>query len=296
MRYDTTLKAILLAASERFFRQVAGAPVAQWLITETPQVQNLRLDLLGVTADDELVQIELQTTNDQSMALRMAEYYLRIVRQHKQFARQIVLYVGEAALTMPSEFVSKTMQFSYTLLDIRRLDTETLLDSPNIEDNLLAILTNLRDPTGTIREILKRIAALPEQERKDTFTQFLIISGLRRLEVAIEETAKTMSLAEIDAMLYEQVFGPKIRLGEEKGLQAGLQAGIQAGLQQGLQQGSYNTVKILLETRFGQLSPVVEEKLAALSASELEALIPRSLNAVSISELFPDTEPQADYR
>ena len=288
MRYDTTLKAILLAASERFFRQVAGAPVAQWLITETPQVQNLRLDLLGVTPDDELVQIELQTTNDQSMALRMAEYYLRIVRQHKQFARQIVLYVGEAALTMPSEFISKTMQFSYTLLDIRQLDTETLLDSPNIEDNLLAILTNLRDPTGTIREILKRIAALPELERKDTFTQFLIISGLRRLEVTIEETAKTMSLAEIDAMLYEQVFGPKIRLGEEKGLQA--------GLQQGLQQGSYNTVKILLETRFGQLSPILEQKLTALSASELEALIPRSLNAVSISELFPDTEPQADYR
>ena len=276
MRYDTTLKAILLAASERFFRQVAGAPVAQWLITETPQVQNLRLDLLGVTSDDELVQIELQTTNDQSMALRMAEYYLRIVRQHKQFARQIVVYVGEAALTMPSEFISKTMQFSYTLLDIRQLDTETLLDSPNIEDNLLAILTNLRDPTGTIREILKRIAALPEQERKDTFTQFLIISGLRRLEVAIEETAKTMSLAEIDAMLYEQVFGPKIRLG--------------------LQQGSYNAVKILLETRFGQLSPILEQKLTALSASELEALIPRSLNAVSISELFPDTEPQADYR
>ena len=280
MRYDTTLKAILLAASERFFRQVAGAPVAQWLITETPQVQNLRLDLLGVTSDDELVQIELQTTNDQSMALRMAEYYLRIVRQHKQFARQIVVYVGEAALTMPSEFISKTMQFSYTLLDIRQLDTETLLDSPNIEDNLLAILTNLRDPTGTIREILKRIAALPELERKDTFTQFLIISGLRRLEVAIEETAKTMSLAEIDAMLYEQVFGPKIRLGVE----------------QGLQQGSYNTVKILLETRFGQLSPILEQKLTALSASELEALIPRSLNAVSISELFPDTEPQADYR
>jgi flagellar biosynthesis/type III secretory pathway protein FliH len=93
-----------------------------------------------------------------------------------------------------------------------------------------------------------------------------------------------MSLAEIDAMLYEQVFGPKIRLGEEKGLQAGLQA----GLQQGLQQGSYNTVKILLETRFGQLSPEIAQKLAALSATDLEALIPRSLNAESIAELFPE--------
>jgi hypothetical protein len=87
----------------------------------------------------------------------LAEYYLRIARLRKQFARQIVLYVGEAALSMLSDFTSPAMTFSFTLLDIRQFSTETLLASSNIEDNLLAILTNLQDPTGTIREILTRM-------------------------------------------------------------------------------------------------------------------------------------------
>jgi hypothetical protein len=94
------------------------------------------------------------------MALRMAEYCLRIVRQHGKFARQIVLYVGEAELSMPATLSSDTLQFSYLLLDVRQLDTHLLLASPQIQDNLLAILTSLHDPAGTIRAILTRIADL----------------------------------------------------------------------------------------------------------------------------------------
>jgi predicted transposase/invertase (TIGR01784 family) len=54
---------------------------------EISQVLSSRLDLLGATADDSLVHIELQSTNDPEMALRMAEYSLRIYRQFKKFPR-----------------------------------------------------------------------------------------------------------------------------------------------------------------------------------------------------------------
>jgi hypothetical protein len=186
--YDTTLKTLLQSASDTFFRQIAGHPIVRWLNVEMPLVQNLRADMLGVTADGTLIQIELQSTNDSDMALRMAEYCLRIVRQDGKFARQIVLYVGEAELSMPATLSSETAQFSYTLLDVRQLDTGVLLASPQIEDNLLAILTSLHDPTGTIRAILRRIAELPEPDRATALTQFLLISRLRRLGPSIQQS------------------------------------------------------------------------------------------------------------
>ena len=68
---------------------------------ELPEVRTLRVDMVGETADGSLVQIELQSTNDSDMALRMVEYALAIFRQFRQFPHQIVLYVGRAPVAMP---------------------------------------------------------------------------------------------------------------------------------------------------------------------------------------------------
>jgi hypothetical protein len=51
----------------------------------------LRLDLLGETVDGGLVHVELQSGNDATMPLRMAEYSLGIFRLFGRFPRQIVL-------------------------------------------------------------------------------------------------------------------------------------------------------------------------------------------------------------
>jgi len=81
-------------------RQLTGVKVVRWLNVEMPQVQSSRVDLLGMTEEGELVHVELQSSNDPDMALRMAEYALRIYREFRVFPRQIVLYVGEAGMRM----------------------------------------------------------------------------------------------------------------------------------------------------------------------------------------------------
>ncbi len=98
--YDVALKVLLQAATDSLLRQATGLSVARWLNVEMPQVLSSRVDLLGETADGALVHIELQSTNDPDMALRMAEYSLRIYRQFRRFPKQIVLYVGERKLRM----------------------------------------------------------------------------------------------------------------------------------------------------------------------------------------------------
>jgi hypothetical protein len=84
--------------------------------------------------------------------------------------------------------------FRYTLVDIRELDGAMLLASNRVEDNLLAILTTLRDKAGAVRQILARIANLEEPARRAAFAQFLIISGVRRLAQTIKEEAQKMPI------------------------------------------------------------------------------------------------------
>ncbi|MFL6465259.1 MAG: hypothetical protein ACJ73N_12730 [Bryobacteraceae bacterium] len=91
--YDTVLKTLLQHSRNSIIEQVAGTAIARWHNMELPKVEQMRVDLLGESADSELIHIELQSTNDSLMALRMAEYSLRVYRLFGRFAREIVLLV-----------------------------------------------------------------------------------------------------------------------------------------------------------------------------------------------------------
>ena len=66
--YDVTLKMLLQSSASIALREITGAAVVKWLNVELPKVQNPRLDLLGETTGGGLVQVELQSTNDPTMA------------------------------------------------------------------------------------------------------------------------------------------------------------------------------------------------------------------------------------
>ena len=91
--YDTVLKTLLQHSRNSIIEQVAGTAIARWHNMELPKVEQMRVDLLGESPDGELIHIELQSTNDSLMALRMAEYSLRVYRLFGRFARAIVLLV-----------------------------------------------------------------------------------------------------------------------------------------------------------------------------------------------------------
>src|SRR5579863_5768266 len=79
--YDITLKDILLDSAGITLRELTGLDVTMWRDVELPEVTNPRIDLLGETGDGTLVHIELQSTNDPAMALRMLDYGLRVYKQ-----------------------------------------------------------------------------------------------------------------------------------------------------------------------------------------------------------------------
>jgi len=183
--YDIALKLLLRGSAVVAMRELTGAPVARWLDVELPKVQNLRLDLLGETADGGLVHVELQSGNDAAMPLRMAEYCLGVFRLFGQFPRQVVLYVGEPQLQMENKLRGADVLFQYRMIDIRTLEGDRL-ESAEVGDNVIAILARLRDHEDAVRRIVERIAGLAAAEREVALSQLMILAGLRHLSKTVE--------------------------------------------------------------------------------------------------------------
>lgn len=273
--YDAALKLTLRDVDDAL-RQLTGTAIARWFNVELPQVRNARVDMLGEGETGELIDIELQATNDRTMPLRMLDYCLHIYRQLDRFPTQIVLYAGETPLNMEDKLSGPALSFSYRLVDVRDLDGERLLESAHIGDNIVAILTRLPDMRAAVHRVVERIADLPGEARDAAFAQLFILAGLRRLGDAIQEEAKKMPIL-ID-ILDHDVIGPEYR--------RGVREGVEQGVQQGVQQGELRILRRMIEKRFGKLPEWAEERLASRTAIELEELGIRTLDAPSLEDLL----------
>jgi len=265
--YYVAFKLILRESADLTLRELAGTTIATWHNVELPET-NARLDLLGESAAGELIHIELQSTNDATIARRMAEYYLKIDHRFARFATQVVLYVGQAPLAMPAEYRSPKMRHSFRMADVRELDGARLLRSPRIGDNIIAVLTRLPDSRRTVHEVLERIAGLEEGARQTALDRLAIVAGLRKLGQVIKEESERMPI--LDDILDHDLLGPEFRKGELKGRV----------------EGEQNLLRLQITKRFGTIPAWAEDRLAGLTSPELEALGLRLLEARSLEDLL----------
>ncbi len=270
--YDVALKLLLRGSARLTMLALTGTTVEEWVDVELPKVQNTRVDLLGKTADHGLIHLELQSTNEATMPLRMAEYCLGVFRRFERFPRQVLLYVGEAPLRMESELSGPDVSFRYRAIDIRDLDGDRLLESENIGDNAIAVLARLRDHKDAVRRIVEKIAGLAASERQTALAQLLILAGLRHLEEAVEWEARKMPII-IDIM-------------EIKVLGREYKRGLQEGELKGKLEGELKVLRRLIEKRFGALPSWAEERLTGRSAAEIEELSVRVLDTQSMEDLL----------
>ncbi len=276
--YDSVLKSLLTDFANSLFRLITGAKRGRWLNVELPKVTQSRVDLLFETAGTrELILLELQSQNDATLPVRMAEYALQVWRKYKRFPRMYVLYIGRQRLRMPAELDTPYVTCSYSVVDIRNFEAETLLQSNHPADAVLAILGRNGDRPDTVRRILERVAKLKGSSRKIAFTKLMILAGVRHLAAVVEQEARQMPI-HYDIMDHE-VIGPAIR--------KGLIQGKAQGRAEGKIEGAAALAERLLTTRFGPLSPKTKKSLAKLTLPELEDLAVKILTAKSIPELFP---------
>jgi hypothetical protein len=266
--YDVALKVLLQTQARRTISDLTGTAIAKWLDVELPKVQNLRLDLLAETVDNDLIHLELQSSNDAGMALRMAEYCLGVFRLLGRFPRQVLLYVGEPQLRMATELRGGGFSFHYEAVDIRSLNGDRLLESEEVGDNIIAILAHVRDHKEAVRKIVVKLAGLAPGERATALEQLFILAGLRQLEETVEREVRKMPV-------YIDILENKV-LGRE----------FKKGRQEGRQEGEAEILRRLIEKRFGLLPSWAEERLAGASTEQLEDLATRMLDAASLEDLL----------
>jgi len=262
--YDVALKLLLRLPGLLALQELTGTAIDTWVDAELPKIQNIRADLLGKTTDGSLIHLELQSSNDGAMPLRMAEYALGIFRLFRQFPRQVLVYVGEVPLRMETELQGPEFSFRYRAVDIRTLDGDRLLESTAVGDNVIAILARLRDHKEAVRRIVERIASLPGAEREASLSQLLVLSGLRHLEESVEQEARKMPI--LNSILDNKVLGREYK--------------------RGLQDGELTVLHRQVEKKFGPLPSWAEERLAGRSTTELEELSIRVLDAASLEDLL----------
>jgi hypothetical protein len=272
--YDIALKSLLQRQLRGgVFADWLGFTVAEWLSTETPKVSTGRADLLGRTVDGGLLHIELQSTNDPDMALRMAEYQLGFFRQHRKYPKQIVLYVGARPLRMESAMPEgPDSSFRCRIIDIREVSAEPLVASDRLEDNILSILARLSGERETVRRVLLRIADAPPEQRRLALSELTILAGLRDFGEIINKERQYMPI--LDDIMDHDLLGPILR------------KGLAQGIEQGIEQGERRVVLGQVRRRFGDLAPETAARFEALNREQLERVSLRLFDALTVEDLF----------
>lgn len=278
--YDTTLKRILTRPGSGLLQALTGYGKLQWLNIELPEVTNRQVDLLGENEDGELFHIELQSSNEVDFVDRMGAYKFAIKNKCRRYPRQLTLYVGDRPPNMATEIDVPDLAFRYHLVNIKDLDGEALLNSQDLSDNVIAILTRLGNQAGIVRRIVRRIREGPADERETAFAELRILAGLRKLREEVLEEERNMPITE--NILDNQLIWPYIEFGENRGIQKG----IEKGLSQGVAKGRLEMVLSLIEDRFGPASPQIQARLESLSADEIKTVGRRILTAEKVEDLF----------
>lgn len=282
MQFDTTLKELFQTLPYRLLEQLCGSQVVELLTVEQPSVKARRPDLVARLASGRILHLELQGEDEVGMPWRMLEYYAPLRRTYDQPPWQIVLYLGERQLKVAPRIREPHLRFSYDVIDIRALDSQPLLASDSLSDNLIAILCNVADVRAASRRILKKLATLPSKQAKDAVVKLTILSKLRRAEkIVIEEVRKTMPLTRED-LLELPMISELVLFGEQQAEERGEKK----GEKKGKREEARKLLSKMLEHRFGELPDWARQEIAIADLRTLERWSLRLLKAKTMAEIL----------
>ncbi len=273
-QYDTTLKDLFEKPPQRLLQILIGREAVEPLSVEFASTQKRLPDLVFLMKDDSIFHLELQGRYE-VMEWRMLMYY-SVIRQRypNRVLIQKVLYIGLKEWQSGSAIEEPNLSFHYEVIDIRSIDCRELLESPSLEENILAILCRIDNQKEVIQEILYRITELPVKARADALTKLFILSRLRRLETIVKTEAEEMSLT--FNLMENDVFRPIIMKAQRDSEQIGRH------------DGEAKMLTRLLQRRFGTVPDWASEKIAEADLSSLEEWSLRIFDAQSLNEVFAD--------
>ncbi|WP_456401773.1 hypothetical protein [Persephonella sp.] len=245
-KVDITLRDVVQEIPQRFIKILTGKSGVRLLDTSLPEVKDRRVDLLVELEDKSIFHLEIQTTNDPNMPIRVLEYFVLLLFKYPdREILQTVLYIGEKPLKMKNFVKKQNIDFSFNLKDIKEIKCEELIKSEDPMDKILAVLCDVRNPDKLFDEIGRILIDLPETKRKDYMKKLLNLLSYRpKLMIQFEKTLKE---AKMPLTIDEETLkkNPLYKKGKKEGFEEGLEKGLEKGLIEAKKEAVINLYKEL---------------------------------------------------
>lgn len=202
-RYDQTIRQLLGESPELVINNLIGTQFGklrqtdhkmQMLLEREPDFLRLTEDVKG---DPIVLHVEFQSGNDKEMPYRMLEYYAAAQRKFKQSVWQYVIYIGDRPLNMESGIRDRQNNFTYQVVDIRKIPFQVFLNSSN---SALLPWAVLGDHSGkpsdeVITSVVSKIVSSTKGDKNlltRQLTALAMFSSLRNLDQVTQQIIHNM--------------------------------------------------------------------------------------------------------
>lgn len=262
-RYVKGGESVEVSAYDKIFREVSphflSVLIDQVLKLDIVEFEELK-DKLQVTRQTEtdtlrrvtdrkgntyILHIEIESRNDPTMALRMADYFTTLYLIYKLPVKQFVIYIGDEPCRMPERLDLPGLRFDYKLIVLSAIPYRMFLDSDRPEVQVLALLGDLegRPIESVTQEIFRVIVevATANSDKRRRMKQLRMLAQLRNFDFNKVEEDFMFSIAEIFKEERDPFFKRGLRLGEERGIEQGIEKGMEKGMAQIIRKLILNT-------------------------------------------------------
>jgi predicted transposase YdaD len=289
---DIVSKRLLKQMTQGLARLLLGLELTDVEILETQhqRIEERRADLVAKVKEhgnSYILHIEIQNHNQSTMPTRMLRYLTDIVLAHPGLdVKQYVIYIGRAKLGMAAGMELTGLSYCYRILDMHKLDCESLLRQDKPEALVFAILCDFGPQSS--RQIVKRIlqglqdlTGGNEAAFRDYLLMLEILSSNRDLKQIVQEEENMLSQVKYSDL-------PSFGLGMQQGLEQGREEGREEGREQGKQQGEALMLQKLLQLKFGDVPVVIQQRLQTANTQDLLYWSERILSAKTLTEIFAE--------
>ena len=207
---DIFLRDAFQKLPEKLIYVLTGMKGVKLLDNTFPSIKERKADFVVELEDGSIFHLEFQSQPDKNMPLRMLEYRVLLMQKYpSKEIRQMVLYVGDGAPRMESSIKQGNLSYSYELRDIKEISCKELMESPKMEDKILAVLCKVEDPEGYLQQLSQELLKLPEKERADYIRQLLTALNYRpKLKMVLKRLLedRKMPLTITEEMMQQDPF------------------------------------------------------------------------------------------
>ena len=221
MKKDTISKDILKTIVKDISKHILKFEINQieLLNVELERIESRRADVVAKIDEKFILHLEIQNNNNYDMPYRMLRYLSDINFLAKKFCKthevkQFLIYIGKENLTMKNYIKTASLDYNYTIIDMKTIDCNYFLEQDTPDAIVLAVLCDFKgqDPRKIVGFIIEKL----QQYTKDSLQDF------RKYMLMLEELSTNRDLKDIvkeqemlSTLRYEDL--PSYEIGMEKG-------------------------------------------------------------------------------